>query len=562
MRRTALSAVSMSCLVVLLAAPSLVAAASPVATLAAPASPLAATAPLALANLSWPAPGATLESRARAFLAAHVGSLALSAGDLSGLELRAVRHGKAVDVVRLKQTAGGIPVHDGEIAVTLDRRGNVIFVANAVRPIIGSPASTASIGSASARATALGAIGADGSPSWERLDLVVFPGADRARLVWRLTAQIAGGAEWRAFVDATSGELVSLEDATLYEDANGQAFVPNPLASALATYGDTGFVDGGDANTPQLLGELGAVTLLDVTFGGATYSLLGPYASCLDWDVPAGTCPVEPTTDFAYDSRSDDRFEAVNVYFHIDTFMRYANETLGVPVVPFQYVGGVRYDPRGFNGADNSSYSSGTGRLRFGEGGVDDAEDADVVIHELGHGIHDWVTDGGLSQVEGLSEGLGDYFAVSYLRSYGHWTPLDPEYNWVFGWDGHNPFWGGRVTTWNDDHQYPEDLVGQVHTDGQFWSSCNMDVWEAIGREATDEAMLEGIGMTAGSTNQAVAAQAVLQAAAELGFDPATLATMETIYDDCGYAVTTPTDVLFLDDFERGNTSRWSSAVE
>ena len=42
--------------------------------------------------------------------------------------------------------------------------------------------------------------------------------------------------------------------------------------------------------------------------------------------------------------------------------------------------------PHGFNGADNSSYSPGTGRLQFGEGGVDDAEDSDVVHHELGHG--------------------------------------------------------------------------------------------------------------------------------------------------------------------------------
>src|SRR5690606_28354314 len=121
------------------------------------------------------------------------------------------------------------------------------------------------------------------------------------------------------------------------------------------------------------------------------------------------------------------------------------NETLGVPVDPTQYAGGVQYDPRGFNGADNSSYSSGTGRLRFGEGGVDDGEDPDVVIHELGHGVHDWLGIGSLSQIEGLSEGSGDYLAVSWMRSFDLWAPTDPQYNWVFGWDGHNPFWGGRV---------------------------------------------------------------------------------------------------------------------
>ena len=44
-----------------------------------------------------------------------------------------------------------------------------------------------------------------------------------------------------------------------------------------------------------------------------------------------------------------------------------------------------------------------------------------VIIHELGHAIHDWVTGENLSQVNGLSEGTGDYFAQSYSRAYGLW---------------------------------------------------------------------------------------------------------------------------------------------
>ena len=41
------------------------------------------------------------------------------------------------------------------------------------------------------------------------------------------------------------------------------------------------------------------------------------------------------------------------------------------------------FDPSGANEADNSYYTAGT--LNFGEGGVDDAEDADIIIHEYGH---------------------------------------------------------------------------------------------------------------------------------------------------------------------------------
>ena len=97
-------------------------------------------------------------------------------------------------------------------------------------------------------------------------------------------------------------------------------------------------------------------------------------------------------------------FNAVSAYYHIDSMMRYINLDLGIEVSPFMYEGGVQYDAYANNGDDNSYYSTWSQQLAFGEGGVDDAEDADVVIHELSHGLHDWLTGGGMSQEEGLSE--------------------------------------------------------------------------------------------------------------------------------------------------------------
>ena len=38
---------------------------------------------------------------------------------------------------------------------------------------------------------------------------------------------------------------------------------------------------------------------------------------------------------------------------------------------------------------DNSFYSPGTKALTFGRGGVDDAEDAEIILHEYGHSIQD-----------------------------------------------------------------------------------------------------------------------------------------------------------------------------
>lgn len=525
--------------------------------------------PRMLANQSYAAQGATLEAMARDFLAVRARELALADPALADLELKAERRGKAIDVVRFRQTVAGHPVYGGEIAVSLNRRGQVIYVVNDYRPIVGTVAEAAEVSAEASRQTALSALGVAGPLSYSRSELMVFPGADRARLVRveRLVPMGAPVGDWEVLIDAASGELLKIEDRAAYVDGTGEAFLPDPLSSAGATYNDPGYTDGGDADTAQLTAEIFPVALLDITLNAGTYSLAGPYADCRDnLESPNIPCMTSATGAFAVGSRSNDFFEHQHVYYHIDTFMRYINETLGIPVRPSAYTTGVRYDAHGLNGADNSHYVGGSQILAFGDGGVDDAEDADVVIHELGHGIHDWITNGGLSQVQGLSEGLGDYFAISYSRSFaGQWTPVDPEYDWTFSWDGHNPFWGGRVTNWNDNHLYPTGLIGQIHTDGQFWASCNIDVAELIGLAATDEAVLEGISMTGGTTNQAQAAQAVIQAAAELGYGAATLSTMASIYNDssggfgCNYGITVPSNIVFADDFERGNTSRWSS---
>ena len=526
----------------------------------------------ALMNLREPAPGGDLETMARGVLARHAGELGFSAG--TELELQSTRHGKVIDVVRFRQLAAGLPVLRGGIAVSFNRRGEAIYVASDLKPVLGdlgelsAAAAAPQVASLSARSAAITRLGADGAFNLDRTTLEIFPGADGARVVWvsRLAPQGTPVGDWEVLIDAASGEVVRVEDRALYDDGQGQAFLPDPLSSAGALYTDPGYADGNDANTTQLTDEIFEITLRDITLSGV-YSLKGPYADCQGTlEAPSAACATSATTDFRLSpvNRESDLFEEMNVYYHIDTYMRYINETLGIPVTPFQYVGGVKFDPHGLSGQDNSHYT-GAGIVAFGDGGVDDSEDADVVIHELGHGLHDWLTGGSLSQADGLSEGFGDYVAVSYSRGFpGQWASNVAQYNWVFSWDGHNPFWGGRVTTWNDDHLYTAGMGG-LHTTGQFWASCNIDIAEQIGYAAVDEAMFEGISMTGGSTNHAQAAQAVMQAAAELGYGATTLATMAGIYNTnsgaagCNYGVTIPTGPIFTDDFERGNFSRWSS---
>lgn len=473
------------------------------------------------------------------------------------LQLNSVRDFGPFTVFRMQQVYRDLAVYGSELVVSVDKQGRVVFVQAAIDDVF-TPARSATVDAAAALEAAATYLRAEGIDHLQQQEMWWMTD-NEAKRVWRVFGEPDGnGREWELLVDAASGTVVRAEDKTLNFDGSGRVFNPDPLSSAQATYGSAGYVDGNDANTPELQAQLATVPIRDLTLTSGVYPLSGPYAVCVDWDTPAGTCPTSADGNFFY-TRDDDNFEAVNVYFHIDAYMRYINQTLGIALTPRQYVGGVQFDPRGFQGQDNSSFSTATGRLRFGEGGVDDAEDADVVIHELGHGIHDWITNGGLSQTQGLSEGVGDYVAASYSRSFNHWPTNAAPYFWMFDWDGHNPFWPGRITNYHLNVTY-QTLPSGLHTPGQYWASCNLLNYNSIGRQASDRAFLLGLAMTGATTNQQDAAQAVLNAAATAGFSPTQLQTMHANFTAgtsdpgnrrCSYVLTLPVGpIVFQDGFE------------
>ncbi len=490
---------------------------------------------------------------AREFVEARRAQLGID-GSPAALEVTHQRDDGAFHVVRFRQTLDGVPVYGSDLAVTIKPDGEVIFVSSELRPAIEAIQVTAARAAVELRDKVAADFGLPQARDEIAPELMVLADRSPSRLVWAYVlrdSQVRGA--WEVLADAQTGEILQARDTELRVDATATVFDPDPLSSARATYGSGGYTDANDADSAALTGELKTVTLRDVTFSGGVYSLVGPWARCEDWDPPLGgsnDCPTPAAPDFSA-TRSSQLFEGPNVYYALDTMMRYLNVTLGVTVVPNSVAGGVRFDPHGWNGQDNSSFTPSTDRLTFGEGGVDDAEDADVIIHELGHGLHDWVTNGGLSQVQGLSEGVGDYFANSYNRATGNWTPADPQWFWTFQWDGHNQYWGGRVTNFNVGRSWPGNIGTGIHQQGQYWASCNMIAWVAIGREAMDTAMLRGLAMTTSSSNQQVAAQAVITAAAAMGYSAAQIQAIGSAYNtSCTYGVNVPdTDSIFHDGF-------------
>lgn len=495
---------------------------------------------------------ATPDAMALEFIHARASQLGLDENASVDYQVTHVRDDGAFSVVRLVQTVDGLPVYGSDIAITVKPDGTVIFVSSEARTSIGTIASKKAVGMADIRARVKRSLDMEMATDTSKPRLVAYADESPARLAWVFQwRDPRGGDAWEIVADATNGDILEKRSTLLHVDGGGMVFHPDPLTSAMAGYGEGGYVDANDADSPDLQSQQTFGVLKDIKEADGVYSLDGPWTYCVDFDPPSSSddCPAALIAPEFIFTRADAWFEAVNAYHHIDAFMRYLNDTLGVEVIPNSTDGRVGFDPHGANGDDNSYFDSAADLLSFGEGGVDDAEDADVVIHELGHGIHDWVTNGGLSQVQGLSEGTGDYLASSYNRSFDRWTSSDPQYYWMFHWDGHNEYWSGRVTNWHLTHSYPNNLGTGIHAMGQYWSSCNLIARDAIGRNAMDTAVLRGLAMTTASANQKVAAQAVVVAAEAMDYSFTEVSAILSAYnEDCTYGVST--DRLFWDDFE------------
>ncbi len=277
-------------------------------------------------------------------------------------------------------------------------------------------------------------------------------------------------------------------------------FNPDPLTTAHKTYGGL-YSDNNDSDNLMLNNQRVNKTVT-VNFIGSSFTLESPYAKITDLQPPS--IPPATSADGTFNfTRSQDGFEDVNAFYHINAFHQYL-EDLGYPTLAsFQ----VQVDAHG--STDDNSYfvSNIPPRMILGEGGVDDGEDADVIIHEYGHGIS-FSANGNFNldfERDALDEGLGDYLAASYSRA------ID-DYNWqnVFSWDGHNEYWSGRVV--NSTQHYPDDLGSDIYTAGQIWSSVMMEIWTDLGREVTDKLMIESLYSWSSKMTMKDAALLVLQA--------------------------------------------------
>jgi zinc metalloprotease ZmpB len=266
----------------------------------------------------------------------------------------------------------------------------------------------------------------------------------------------------------------------------GSVFVPNPVQSL----GDESLTDQKDADAAVPTAAYHDVTLTNLDGSGF---LRGDYANVVS---ETGDPAFSSTNTFRY-TRHQDEFEQVMAYYWVTQAQRYIH-TLGFG----EALRPVNNQPQAVRinqwGLDNSfATTHPKNELRFGKGGVDDAEDAEVILHEYGHAIHFSQNFVFASEQAGaISEGFGDYWAVtvSDVVSKALGVPEREPLPCVADWDSTSytstvPHCLRRV---DRDLHFPADLNGEVHHDGQIWSRALWDIRQALGNVRADTIILQG----------------------------------------------------------------------
>ncbi|MCZ2355520.1 MAG: T9SS type A sorting domain-containing protein [Bacteroidia bacterium] len=337
---------------------------------------------------------------------------------------------------------------------------------------------------------------------------IVYATNQEAVFAYQVTThndRLSGAYEF--IVDAEKGSILTERRIASDSDTSGRGkvFYPDPLTSAMRTYGSP-YVDNSNQDIAVLNNERIEVTLTDITYDSnlGIFKLEGPYVKLRDLSPPVIPPVTSTTGDFFY-TRAQNGFEDVNAYYHINGYQRYVRSLgfddglLQVPLL---------LDPHG--GTDDNSYFSPDSEepsINMGTGGVDDAEDADVCIHEYGHALSYGAspnTNGNDNERRGLDEGFGDYMAASYSKSISNY-----RWNETFTWDGHNSFWDGRLA--NKNQNYSTNLMN-FYDYGEIWASALMMVYDRIGRTASDANFFTELYMNSTNTNVKAAANKIIVA--------------------------------------------------
>lgn len=437
------------------------------------------------------------EERATAFLRTNYAALGLDR-NLANLRLLTTRHSLAGSHLVYQQTLAGRPVYGAYLSVHLDAQGQIQVLHNRTWPGLRLDAAAAPISAVQAVQQARAAIqfGAPRANNPAPVMVVLPLDGAQGRLAWQVmisAAQPAG--DWEVLLDAETGQVIKRYNRLVL--ARGQVF-------------DTT----GPQPGPLLRGVTPPLRTLPLQGLDGSGWLRGEY---VDVTQPAGYRPAtaySPGGEFVYQPE-DPRFKEVMVYYHIDAAQRYI-QSLGYSDrndPPNGLRDRVTHASPHWFAQDQSFYSISDDALHFGDGGWPDALDPDIIVHEYGHALlHDLAPHWGGGEMEAIGEGFGDYLAATLFAE----SSPDPACIGELDRRG-NPASGAACLRRVDrDRQYPADVTGDAHRDGEIWSRVLWDLRAALGQATADGLALESNFYLPPAATLLEAGQALLDADASL----------------------------------------------
>lgn len=419
------------------------------------------------------------------FLKENLELLKISA-KINELKFDKVSESLGASAVLFQQYFGGVPIHGAWVAVHIDMQNRIFMIKNDTVPVSKlqkkiSKNKAEFLPSSRIDQIIKKKVKEYGSLSTAiKKESMIYPLKGNLRRAWKVkfgTSKPA--ASYILFIDGTTGHIIEERNVLRKADGRGQVFTPNPIVSL----NRDDLYDAKDKDQDLLESAYKIVILKELNLGGY---LKGPYVDTTNTPKSARSSNLE----FIY-TREDDRFEEVMAYYNIDSLQRYI-QSLG-----FNGSKGILNRPIKVNVhggyEDNSYYDPSPGKqdLTFGDGGVDDAEDADVILHEYGHAIQDAIIPGFGQSKEGraMGEGFGDYMAGSFFDK----LKKPSRKVKIAEWDAKGYKGGPQecLRRLDSDKHYPEDMEGEEHADGEIWSSCLWKVRKLLGRKTADTVILE-----------------------------------------------------------------------
>ena len=391
-----------------------------------------------------------------------------------------------------QQKVGGLPVFGAEAVVVVPPGADSIVVSDTTAGGVSWASAAGSISSADAIAAARSATGAKQLRAKPRAKLGLD--AKSGDLIWQVSLPSGKPlADYIVDVDAQTAEKVRTRD--LLRNATGTAaiFNPNPVVQQ-GSY--QGLKDKNDKDT-SLLTSLRVPVALERIIDNAKGCLKGQYVQALIGEKGKKACA--PGYDFTDVTRSDDVFEAAMAYFHIDRTRFYADSLgLSEPLRKKRQTVFVNAIPD-----DNSFYSGQTHQVVLGEGGVDDGEDADVIVHEYGHSLQDQAASRSLQTLQGgaIGEGFGDYMAAVMSNQTTGGSPFD---TCIFDWDGvsYSTNGCGRDAAVSVNIKTAQRKCQEsIHCVGQVVSSTLFELRQALGVDANGQSIMDRVVLEANFTN-------------------------------------------------------------